>query len=57
MTTTLDVVRTAQRACTRAERELAHCRGAGDALRLQLARLHWECTLRDLHRALRAVGL
>lgn len=54
--TTCEVVSAARRACERAERELAATRLLGDALRLQLARLHWECTVRDLDRALQAVG-
>lgn len=53
--TTREVVAVAQRACQRAEAELTAARQAGDALLLQLARLHWECTLRDLHRAMMAV--
>jgi hypothetical protein len=54
--TTREVVALAQSACQRAELELAAARQRGNALHLQLARLHWECTLRDLHRALVAVG-
>jgi hypothetical protein len=53
--TTREVIAIAQRACARAERELAGARQSGNALLLQLARLHWECTLRDLHRAMMAV--
>lgn len=50
------VLAVAQRACTRAERRMAVARRRGSALELQAARLHWEATLRDLHRALVAVG-
>jgi hypothetical protein len=54
--TTREVVARAHDACQRAELELAIARQADSPLRLQLARLHWECTLRDLHRTLAAVG-
>lgn len=54
--TPLQVVTVAQRACTRAERELGAAKRSRDGGRMQLARLHWEATLRDLHRALVAVG-
>jgi len=54
--TTRQVLALARVACRRAERELTMAREAGNELRLQLARLHWECTLRDLHRTLMAVG-
>ncbi len=54
--TALQVVTAARRASVRAERELAEARRSGDVGKMRLARLHWECTLRDLHRVLLAVG-
>lgn len=54
--TTGQVVAVAQRACRRAERELAAAKRSRSSARMQLARLHWDCTLRDLHRTLVAVG-
>lgn len=53
--TTGELVALARDACQRAELQLTAARRAGNAVHLQLARLHWECTLRDLHRALMAV--
>lgn len=50
------VVALARRAAARAERRITVARRAGNALELQAARVHWDHTLRDLHRTLVAVG-
>jgi hypothetical protein len=54
--TAVEVVDVAQRAARRAESELGAAKQALHPVRMQLARLHWEATLRDLHRVLVAVA-
>jgi len=54
--TSREIVAAARSACKRAERRLAAARRAGSRLEQQAARLHWDHTVRDLHRVLLAVG-
>lgn len=54
--TSREIVAVARSACKRAERRLSEARRSGKRTEQQAARAHWDNTLRDLQRVLRAVG-